>query len=137
MKTVLNLDSPIFTLERLRGAANDALTRTAKEFKDATKQKMVRGPHTGRLYRRKRGQSFRRSHRASAPGQRPSPDTGKLLNSVSDKRVGELTHEVSANTPYAPILQDKLDRPIMDEQDAREAEAILQQRYNEKVNQLI
>lgn len=99
-----------------------------------TKQRMDEGPQTGRLYRKKRGTNFRRSHRASARGQRPAVDTGTLKNSVAMTPTGDLSVKVhikdrinpqsgTSETKIAEILQNKLDRPIMNFADAAEAQA--------------
>lgn len=105
----------------------------AKRHKDRTRRQMIEGPQTGNLYRRKNGPGFRRSHRASARGQRPAPDTFTLVNAVSDKRTGEMSAEVfiaerinprnGANaSDYAEILQNNMGRPIMTGGDAINAD---------------
>jgi hypothetical protein len=121
----------------VRAAGNNALATTTTGFKQSTKQKMIQGPHTGKTYARKSGKGFRRFHRASTKGERPSPDTFKLVNSIESRRIGELKTEITANTPYADILQEKLDRPIMTEKDAKEAEIELQRSYEEALRKLI
>lgn len=136
-ESIAKLDSPIFDIARTKQAGSTALTIAAKTFKDETKRRMTQGPATGRIYSRSRGPNFRRAHRASARGERPAPDTLKLVNSIGDERIADSVHEVSANTDYAEILQDKLDRPIMSEQDARQAEADLQRVYDAEIAKLI
>jgi hypothetical protein len=108
-------------------------SRSAKGFKQLTRDRMIKGPHTGRLYARKRGAGFRRSHRASAVGQRPSPDTMTLITAVSDRRTGDFSAEVyiaekinptngTLASDYAETLQEHLERPIMTAEDAVQAE---------------
>lgn len=55
---------------------------------------------TGRLYRR-----GKKTHRASAPGQPPAVDTGRLRSSVGHERRGLLEYRVGAGVDYAPILE--------------------------------
>ena len=62
----IDLQSLIFdTVGRVQPVEN-FVAREAKDFRVSIGQKMIAGPHTGNLYERKRGQGFRRSHRASA-----------------------------------------------------------------------
>jgi len=70
------------------------MTRIATEYANEVKLRMRNSPATGRVYglRRARkggkpvfGPAFRagrKTHRASAPGEPPAPDTGALLRSV-------------------------------------------------------
>jgi hypothetical protein len=47
-----------------------------------------------------------------------------LLNSIQDERQSETSVVVSADAPYAKYLQSpSLDRPIMSDRDAAEAQA--------------
>lgn len=127
-------DSPIFDKPAREQHFTNLVSRSAKEFKQLTKDRMIKGPWTGILYERRRGATFRRSHRASAKGQRPSPDTMTLVNAVSDRKTGDLSAEVyiaekvnpsngTLASDYAEILQNHLERPIMSEGDRFEAEA--------------
>ncbi len=108
----------------------------AKRHKQRTREMMIAGPHTGKLYRpgfKGNSTSFRRLHRASARGQRPSPDTMTLVNAVTDERTGEMAAKVfiaerinpanGANaSDYAEILQNHMERPIMSVRDTKEAQ---------------
>lgn len=55
-----------------------ALFAAAQRVEREAKESIARGPKSGRLYKR-RGVA----HRASAPGEAPATDTGRLINSVS------------------------------------------------------
>ena len=58
-------------------------------------------PKTGRIYRR-RGVE----HQASAPGEAPASDTGRLANSIrTSYRENGLVGVVSASTAYAAYLE--------------------------------
>ena len=61
-------------------------------------------PGSGRLYQR--GKTV--EHRASAPGEPPAPDTGRLRASVTTEVVrgmNEVTGFVAVNTEYAAQLE--------------------------------
>lgn len=120
--TKINLNSTIFKATERRQGFSNFVARQAKDFKNLTKRRILDGEKTGRRYRRRGGAGFTRSHQASAKGERPAVDSGRLLNSIDDKRISETSAEVFVGAPYAVHLQEKLDRPIMTEQDAAEAE---------------
>jgi hypothetical protein len=141
------LTSPIFDKAKRGRAFSNFISKQAKDFKVLTKERMVRGPQTGRLYARKRGANFRRSHRASARGQRPAVQTGLLLNAVSDRRISDTHSQVyiaekvssggTTTTKYAEILQTKRGRPIMDKLDARQAEVKMRKEGDVLVKSLV
>lgn len=59
-------------------------------------------PGSGRVYQK---YNPRRSHQASAPGQAPATDTGRLINSIKFDRVGDLTATVGSRLVYATWLE--------------------------------
>lgn len=123
MRINVELDSPIFKEPQRRQAFSNFARRQAKDFKNLTKRRMLQSKPTGRLYKRRRGPGFTRSHQASAYGQRPAIDTGKLLNSIKDRRLDEFSAEAYAGAEYAKHLQSEgLNRPIMSDSDIREAQ---------------
>jgi len=69
---------------------------------------------SGRLYSRKRGEGFRRSHRASAQGEAPATDSGKLGRSLAIVKLSTMESALESNLVYAPILEDpnQLNRPM-------------------------
>lgn len=69
---------------------------------------------TGRLYSRKSGKGFGRSHQASARGEAPASDTGALERSLNVVRVNTLEADIKSALGYPAILEDpnKLDRPL-------------------------
>lgn len=77
-------------LKGLRAATLDAENLTVG---------LLSQPGSGRIYKR-RGVV----HRASAPGQPPAPDTGRLRQSVSSEVIGT-TGIVSVNAEYAAALE--------------------------------
>ncbi len=84
---------------------------------------------SGRLYRRggfKRGASRglrlqggrarglgTRIHRASAPGQPPAEDTGRLYKDITVRRMGSGKYRVRFGAPYIGFLEFKLNRPVV------------------------
>ena len=58
------------------------------------------GRHTGRIYRRKRGY-----HQASAPGEFPANDTGRLLASMK-RSVSSDEAKIGTNMFYAKYLRE-------------------------------
>lgn len=70
------------------------------------KRSVARGPKTGRIYTR-----GNISHQASAPGEPPATDTGRLLNAIagdletSDKQNGFVRGFIRAATEYAGYLE--------------------------------
>lgn len=123
-RTVTTLNSSIFKDTPRRQAVANGIRRHTREFKNLTKQRILKSKAAGRQYSRRGGAGFRRFHRASAYGQRPAIDTGRLLNSIQDKSTGEFSAEAFAGAEYAQFLNDPngLNRPIMSERDAKEEE---------------
>lgn len=108
----------------------------ARDFRQLTKQRMIESKPAGNFTGFKDKSdvaSRRRGHRASAPGQRPAIETGNLLNAIAEKQVNDTTSEVyilplpnrrdqvKANI-YGWILQNILNRPIMDGSDVKIAQ---------------
>ena len=88
----------------------EAIVNTAKES--------LHGSRSGRTYRR-RG----RSHTASAPGEAPSTDTGRLEDSGSVAvSVDGMSATVSFDTPYADTLENSLNRPFLGPASEKEAQ---------------
>jgi hypothetical protein len=130
--TQVSLRSPIFFPALRRQIFSNYASKQAKDFKQLTKERMIAGPHTGRIYEKKRGVGFTRSHRASAKGERPSPDTMTLVNAIEDKRTSDFSAVVyvaeisnpengEVASVYAERLQVMMQRPIMSELDREQA----------------
>lgn len=138
MNTYVHLNSDIFQDVPRRQAVANLISRSARELKNLTKQRMVRSQPTGRLYARRGGSGFRRFHRASARGQRPAIDTGKLLNSVQSKTLGEFKAVTAAEAPYAKYLQgERLNRPILSAKDRDEAQIKINRDANAVIASLV
>jgi hypothetical protein len=91
--------------ERAERAVFEAVLKTAIDVNGDIKKRIQRGPKTGRIYLRGPGQNLSREHRASAPGEAPATDTGRLVNSIDFKMEGPLTATVSSFLAYAAYLE--------------------------------
>ena len=86
----------------LREEAGRTVLATAIEMRADIVTSIQRGPASGVTYRKT---NPTRTHTASAPGQAPMSDTGRLANSITFDRVGDLTASVGSNLNYAPWLE--------------------------------
>ena len=77
--------------DQLDAAIADVLNATGLELETEIKRRYDRSPATGRIYQK---YNPRRTHQASAPGQPPRSDTGRLSNSVLYRKVSQLVVEV-------------------------------------------
>lgn len=79
-----------------------ALEAAGLIVQNAARVSILNGPKTGALYN-PRGKV---QHQASAPGEAPASDTGRLVNSIVS-RVDEtaLVANITAGTEYAPYLE--------------------------------
>lgn len=82
---------------------NTLMTMIATDYANEVKTRMRNSPATGRIYTRG---GIR--HQASAPGEPPAPDTGRLLQSIQWRVRHEGLHwfaEVGTNVGYALYLE--------------------------------
>lgn len=86
----------------LREEAGRTVLATAIEMRADIVTSIQRGPASGVTYKKS---NPTRTHTASAPGQAPMSDTGRLANSITFDRVGDLTATVGSNLNYAPWLE--------------------------------
>lgn len=86
--------------ERLEQAVSMAVEATALEVRGDIVKRIQRGPKTGRVYRR--GNIL---HQASAPGQAPATDTGRLASSIVYERLSPMLATVGSNIVYAAMLE--------------------------------
>src|SRR5688572_22737395 len=96
IRSTITLTSPIFDKAKRQAVIQRIVVKNAKQFKRKTVERMEQGPQTGKLYAQRRGFNFRRSHRASARGQRPAVQTGKLSRGIVDTKLGPATVEVAS-----------------------------------------
>jgi HK97 gp10 family phage protein len=76
------------------------LGKAATEFEAEMKNEIETGSKSGISYQR-----GNISHTASAPGQAPATDSGKLVGSIRYKKKSATEHEVSINSEYALALE--------------------------------
>lgn len=82
----------------IEAAVSREVMETAAEIEAGVKLRMQRGPHSGRVYGKRR-------HQASAPGEAPAPDTGTLMGSIYHERVSPLTAVVGSRMVYSAYLE--------------------------------
>ena len=80
----------------------DAVNATGLELRGEIVKAYQRGPATGITYEKS---NPRRTHTASAPGEAPATDTGRLASSVNYKREGAMSATVGSNIVYAAMLE--------------------------------
>lgn len=97
-------DAPLdeATLQALHAGLRGAIDLMVADAKRA----VARGPKTGRIYLKGKNKSIK--HQASAPGEPPATDTGRLVNSIvgDAKVVGkQVQGYIEARTDYAGYLE--------------------------------
>jgi HK97 gp10 family phage protein len=95
-----------WALKRLRGevreAASKAVKGTALELRGDIVKRIVRGPASGVVYEKTDPE---RTHQASASGEAPMSDTGRLANSIEFDALDDLTATVGSMVAYAAWLE--------------------------------
>lgn len=79
----------------------DIVRGTAQNVRTHAVRSVQRGPKTGDVYTKN---NPRRTHRASAPGQPPATDTGRLANNIKADIQG-IRATVFTDVDYAPFLE--------------------------------
>jgi HK97 gp10 family phage protein len=113
-------------MARIQPAMARGVVKGVELVRNAAIRSIQQGGKTGRIYRR-RGTT----HRASAPGEAPASDTGRLVNSITTTyNLEQLSGTVQAGTEYAPWLEfgtSKMEpRPFMRPALMENAEAVLE-----------
>src|SRR6056297_1304389 len=88
--------------DEVRAEVGKEVLATAVKLRGDVVKSIQRGPASGRTYRK---YNPRRTHTASAPGQPPMTDTGRLANSIEFDRQGDLTATVGSKVAYAAYLE--------------------------------
>ena len=87
-------------------AAEDVIEEVLFDIATETQSEAIKGingpPKSGRVYEKT---NPNRTHTASAPGQYPASDTGRLASSVRMVPVGPTAYEVGTNVEYGPMLE--------------------------------
>jgi hypothetical protein len=88
--------------DEIKRAADNEVEYTGQELRTEVIRKYQDGPATGKKYYLKNPS---RDHRASAVGEYPMSDTGRLATGTVFKRIGVLSVQVSNNIEYAAPLE--------------------------------
>lgn len=88
--------------EDARKEVKKEIDKTGLSLRGNIVKKYQRGPATGIVYEK---YNPRRTHQASAAGEAPATDTGRLASSVTFESTGPLTVEVSTEVEYGPYLE--------------------------------
>lgn len=88
--------------EEVRGEVSKAVIGTAMELRGDVVKSIQRGPASGTTYQK---YNPRRTHTASAPGQPPMTDTGRLAKNIQFDKVNDLTATVGSDVAYAAYLE--------------------------------
>ena len=76
------------------------VTQTAMDVRSDIIKRYQRGPKTGVTYTRGNVE-----HTASAAGEAPATDTGRLVSGTDFKSTGKLSAEVGNKVKYGPMLE--------------------------------
>lgn len=79
----------------------DAVIETATEISSDVKRQIAKGKPSGKTYRRGK----RATHTASAPGQAPASDRGRLVGSIYTAETGWLEAASGSPLAYAYYLE--------------------------------
>lgn len=128
---------------KARGPVFGALRDGAPRIVNRAKRGIAKGPKTGKVYTQrfatgKSGNVFaygsRPPHQASAPGEYPAADTGKLMGSIHDpeqtfESATELHIDIDVNAAHAAPLEfkppERGGRPFLSKAADEEAPAIV------------
>ena len=109
MSVTLQLEGSDDLLRALRKLGADAQAETRKaveataiEVRGDIVKRYQRGPASGVVYERT---NPRRTHQASAAGEAPATDTGRLASGTQYRMTGPLTAEVDNAVVYGPFLE--------------------------------
>lgn len=85
----------------VREAVESEIRKSALRVQSAAVKRIQRGPATGRIYEKS---DPKRTHQASAPGQPPMTDTGRLASSI-EWEVDGLTGYIFTRLEYGVYLE--------------------------------
>lgn len=93
--------------KRTRTEVSKAVRRGALRIENRAVEGIIDPPKTGRIYSSKHRKGFK--HQASAPGEFPAADSGRLHQSITSVMTLDgpdvYRSETGANTPYATFLE--------------------------------
>jgi hypothetical protein len=104
--SVVGLDELTATLaqygQRAEREIANVVRITAFDVEADAIKSIQRGPASGRTYEKFKP---RRTHRASAPGEAPQSDTGRLAGSIESQRITALSYSVGTILDYGRFLE--------------------------------
>ena len=126
MKTTVKLEGLDELQDKLRllgieakREVDKAVQSTGLEIRGDIVKRIQKGPKTGAVYDSvfarvngrvipvgpRTGNNLSPTHQASAPGEAPATDTGRLASSILYKRQGQMSATVGSNVVYAAYLE--------------------------------
>lgn len=88
--------------QEIKDEVGKAVNATGLDLRGDIVKRYQRGPASGKTYEK---YNPRRTHVASAPGEAPATDTGRLASSVEFKREDDLSVTVGSALVYAAALE--------------------------------
>jgi len=88
--------------QKLKEVVQDTIDDAGLRTQEFAIRGIQGGPATGRTYEK---YTPRRTHQASAPGEFPMSDTGRLAASVAIEGLGTNVVSVGTNVRYGPMLE--------------------------------
>lgn len=79
-----------------------AVLKTAVSLRTDVIKRVQSGPASGRTYELT---NPKRTHTASAPGEAPATDQGRLVQSITFNKIGPMTATVGSDAVYAAALE--------------------------------
>jgi phage gpG-like protein len=99
------LNDVISKLQQVGLASEDIIAEVLFDVATETQSLAVAGIMSGGGGKTYEKYNPRRTHTASAPGQYPASDTGRLASSVRTDVVGPTAYVVGTNVEYGPMLE--------------------------------
>jgi hypothetical protein len=102
--TIEGLDALAHNTQAIQQSVQEELDKglyaSAQHVATEYKQSILGGPKSGRIYKRRSV-----THQASAPGEAPASDTGRLVNAIHVALDGTLAAVMRVTTAYAMVLE--------------------------------
>jgi len=100
VKVTVEVDRSAIVAQMVLDAALEGLLPAAQAVAEEARLSITSRPKSGRVYKRARG-----THQASAPGEPPASDTGKLAASIVARSTGREGAEVVASADIAHTME--------------------------------
>ena len=90
--------------DKMEQAAHDGVFTTAQDVR-TTAIKSIQEQSIGTWVTRSRQGGGTYPHVASAPGNAPNTDTGRLVSSIAAEKTGDTEYEIGTNLDYGEFLE--------------------------------